>query len=336
MKKITLYCLAILVLVMAPISGSSQALTKDFEGVLQTDHVIGAITEIIKVGNEYILYDMRYQKVYVTNSSFNVTLVLDGETCHPGAPFNPTKITYIGDDKVLVSSNPIRAYIFDLKTKKCSTREFAEAKFIGHGDMTNAGNGILGLTYRKDEKTLIFYTYSATLRPETENSLKDDMPFANLRSRNASTNILLYHNNRALYLNPYDMSILYLDLKSTNNKVNRVIKPIPIPGLNKVNTDLSTTAARDLFDFTEKRNIENGKHIINRMWLIGDDRLLFQVPIIGEKIWEYSACDIELSSCSKIKFYSSDYLIYADQNELIFSRHINGGENILILRYTHN
>lgn len=337
MNKITLCCTAILILIFAPISASSQefSVTKDFEGVVETDHVIGAITNVIKVGNEYVIIDMSYQRVYVTDSAFKVTLLVDGESCHPGAPFNPTKITYIGDDKVLISSNPIRAYIFDLKTKTCSTREFAESKFIGHGDMTYAENGILGLTHRND-KTLNFIKYSATLQPVVDISFKDDLPFVNLRSRSSFANRLIFHNQTALYLNSYDASILYLDLISTNNKVNRVVKPIPIPGLTKVNTDLSTTAARNPFEFTEKRNIENGKHIINHMWLIGDDHLLFPIPILNEKIMEFYACDVDLNSCNKIKFYSSDYLVYADQKEMVFFRRTDRTteDNPILVRYT--
>jgi len=283
-----------------------------------------------------VLFDMRYQKVFVTNSSFKVTLVVEGQTCHPGAPFNPSKITYIGEDKVLISSNPIRAYIFDLKTKECSTREFAEAKFMGHGAMTNAGNGLIGMTLRKNERTINFKKYSATLHSVADITFKDDLPYINLRYRNSSTNILLHHNNRALYLNPYDVSIMYLELNSVNNKVNREVKPIPIPGLNKVRMDLSATAAQNPFDLTERLSIEKGKHIINRMWLIGNDRLLFQVPIVDEKISEFYSCDIDLISCTKVKFYSSDYLIYADQNEMIFSRKIDRTieGNPTMVRYT--
>jgi hypothetical protein len=86
-------------------------------------------------------------------------------------------------------------------------------------------------------------------------------------------------------------------------------------------------------NISEMFSVRKGIQITQSMLYIGNDRLLIRVSSDDASKMPFYTCDIELTSCVKLNIpTTSDFLLYADQNEMILAR--NRADNPIMLRYT--
>src|SRR5690606_1206292 len=100
----------------------SQKLIRTLDIKIDRD-IASSIRDIKRVDKTYFLLDERLQQILMTDSTFATFEKFDAATCHPGVGFAPYYLTKSGKSSIIISSNPIFAYLYNVPTGVCNTRE---------------------------------------------------------------------------------------------------------------------------------------------------------------------------------------------------------------------
>lgn len=308
----------------------SVSVTKVAEVELNNDYRIGGIFKLIKAGQNYVFIDHIANKVYVLDDKLGIDYVFDHESCHPGVPFNPKKLTKIDETKVLISSTPIFGYLLEPATRKCSTREAGDTRFRGAEYLASTNDGLIGVLQFPD-KTLHFYVWDKDLKMINSMAMNDDLPFFNIRYRLVSDEKLLYMNNQIMYLNQFDFTIMYLDIDTfKSNNVSRRITHLPIRRFNKITQDVG---ANNLEKMNPQAIINTvaKKSIVKAIRKLDNNTIFLEISDSEDGIVYTYTCDVNMTKCSELNYNKDGGTIFAGDGEFINSK--NGGDNPILIKY---
>lgn len=329
-KYLTFIILSIIVIFfnMDSIQAQNAIIKKVIESEIDNNYRIGHISKLKKIGNKYVFIDGIANRVYVLKNDFSVDYVFDHEACHPGSPFRPLFLTKINDSTVLISSVPIYGYLFQPDSKNCSTKEMQNSRYRGAKYLASTSSGLMGLNYWPDE-TMQFYFWDNSLNLLETVTIKDDLPYINMRSRMISEEKLLFVNNSVMYLNEFDFTIMYLDYNTMkSNKISRRIMPIPIKNFNKARRDVTTNEQANPQSFA---NAVMGRSLVKAIRWLGEGDLMVEVSDLATKITHTFFCDVSLTNCSEIQYQKSGGTIYAGDGEIVNVK--EGVNNPILIKY---
>jgi len=292
---------------------SSPQLVQQTKKVLTEDHGLRTVHAVQKVGNQYVLMDNK--NVIFTDLLFNRQKTFDSEACHPGSPFNPSKLSRVGKSHLIIGSSPVFSYFVNTETGECSTRMGTNLRLIPRY-LTFTDSGFMNMDKRGDEN-LEIASYSESMTLNYQFTIDDTYPFNSLRNRYGFRNSLLKINDEILIMNGADFSLLRIKDSEVTNKTYKVdVITVPIPNVNKpVDQKLDLSSPEGFVSVLIR------KHYINAMYTGKGSNLLFDVMEIGGEgdalyLCNYAAS--EISNCVLLKqFPKGESVRYAENGEVI-------------------
>ncbi len=284
-----------------------------------SDILIAYITRVEKVGNNIFLLDINAGKVHILDDSFRYLKTFDPESCHPGVPFKPYNIVRLTESKLLISSAPIQAYVYDVNTKTCSTEEFRRSKYMGGETLSSTGDGFISYTTFQN-KILEITEYDSQLNTKAAYKFSDDLPFFNLRYRMGVTNNTIKTPNGVALLNQFDLSIVLLSQNSSvYGKIDRKIIPIPFPD-KKEFVRLRQDATANQIEVGNTYNAVQqliGKHIVADIRKINDRYVFVNVSDSKNKRNLFYSCDLSFDKCYHMPNDDKGVVMFIGPNEMI-------------------
>jgi len=292
---------------------SKSRLIQQTQKVLTQDHGLITVHAVQKFENQYVLMDRK--NVIYTDLLFNRQKTFDSEACHPGSPFNPNRISRVGEKHLIIASTPVLSYLVNLESGECSTRLGASIRLIPDY-MTQSESGFLNLL-KSSPDIIELASYSDDMTPIYLVSMRDNFPFNKLRYRLRNGNSILKYVDEILILNGLDFSVMRIKDSEISNKTYKVdVLTIPISNVNKPIGEKNNISGLD--DFI---SVVAGKHYINAMYFGKGSQLLFNVLDVDKQENSLYECNYDnsgITNCLLLKhFPRGEEVRYAENGEVI-------------------
>lgn len=322
-----LFCLSISVLFASaqPKLPTKLELVKEIR--LKTNNYIGSVNKWIKIGNGYAMLDETLGSVHFFDANFTYTISFDADHCHPGVAFRPVNIIPISDQKIVIASSVLGAYIYSIKDGSCSTREAAKARFLPSPDMAARSNGILVLQYHADFAELLHYDETLTLLNKQE--FRGSSEFQIMRSRFEAHQSIIEKDDIIYILNPFAAGIYKVTPNSTSFGT---LFPLQLKDFDGPTSDIrkqDSEAGNLLTAFITNMGTND---YVNGIYPISTNYFVTAVVKNKSQSIQVSTCDFSLTSCNELVHLADEMVLNAFDDTLFTVKRVDKENEIFMLK----
>lgn len=297
------------------------------EVLIRSTNYISSIDRIVKFGDGYALLDEAMRAVYFTDNEFKIVDTFNWGACHPGVEFQPLSLIPLAQDKLLVASRILGAYIYSKSDGTCSTRQAALVRFAPSPDMASTKNGVVVMRYQSAAVELMHYDQN--LKIVATNYLQGRSEFSNMRSRFYAHQVLLSRGDIIMILNPFTAGVYEV---SQTSSIFGTSKKLPLKRFQGPKSDLTETETNKGGLLEAFSNSLGTYDYVDGIYPASHLYFIASVLHSSTRKISVSACGYDYRQCSSLAEFDDERVINAFDRKLVTLKRLRGSDEGLLIK----